>query len=54
MADAGINMSFLVAQVSGRKYSAVFGFESEADAKRGAALVKRAAATPKKRTSKKR
>jgi hypothetical protein len=41
MADAGINMSFLVAQVVGRKYSAVFGFESEADADRAATLIKK-------------
>ena len=54
MAEAGINMSFLVAQVSGRKYSAVFGFENESDAKRGTVLIKKAAAAPKKRTAKKR
>jgi hypothetical protein len=41
MADAGINMSFLVAQVVGRKYSAVFGFENDADADRAAALIKK-------------
>jgi len=41
MADAGINMSFLVAQVVGRKYSAVFGFENDADADRAATLIKR-------------
>lgn len=50
MADAGINMAFLVAQVLGRKYSAVFGFESEADADRAAAIIKRASA-PRKRAS---
>lgn len=43
LADAGINLSFLVAQVTGRRYSAVLGFESEADAKRAAGLVRRAA-----------
>ncbi len=32
IADAGISLDFLVAQVVGRKYSAVFGFESDADA----------------------
>ena len=37
LADAGINMVFLVAQVVGRRYSAVFGFESAADADRSAA-----------------
>jgi hypothetical protein len=49
MADAGINMAFLVAQVLGRKYSAIFGFESEVDADRAVAIIKRAARTGKKR-----
>ena len=30
-AESGVNIAFLVAQVVGRRYSAVFGFESEAD-----------------------
>ena len=42
IADAGINLIFLMAQVVGRRYSAVLGFESAADAKRGAAVIKRA------------
>jgi hypothetical protein len=42
LADAGINMVFLVAQVVGRRYSAVFGFESAADAERATALLKKA------------
>lgn len=42
MADAAINMDFLVAQVIGRMYSAVIGFENAADAKRAATLIKRA------------
>ena len=41
LADAGINLSFLVAQVIGRRYSAVVGFESETDAKRAAGLIKK-------------
>ena len=49
IADAGINMDFVVAQVVGRKYSAIFGFESEADATKGAAVIKKAAAAKKKR-----
>jgi hypothetical protein len=49
MADAGINMAFLVAQVMGRKYSAIFGFESEADADRAVALIKKAASAKPKR-----
>ena len=44
IADEGINMDFVVAQVIGRKYSAIFGFESEADATKGAAAIKKAAA----------
>lgn len=47
IADAGINIAFLVAQVIGRKYSAVLGFESETDAKRAAGLIKKVKA-PKK------
>jgi hypothetical protein len=31
LADSGVNIAFLVAQVVGRRYSAVFGFETEAD-----------------------
>jgi hypothetical protein len=41
LADAGINMVFLVAQVVGRRYSAVFGFESAADADRAFGLLKK-------------
>ena len=44
IADAGINMDFVVTQVVGRKYSAIFGFQSEADATKGAAVIKKAAA----------
>ena len=42
LADAGINVVFLVAQVIGRRYSAVFGFESAADADRAAGLLRKA------------
>src|ERR1700730_2273080 len=42
--DAGINMSFVMAQVVGRRYSAVFGFENEADASKAATLIKRTTA----------
>jgi hypothetical protein len=48
IADAGINMDFVVAQVIGRKYSAVFGFESEVDASKGAAVIRKAAAAKKR------
>jgi len=49
IAGAGINMDFLVAQVVGRKYSAVFGFESDADATKCAAIIRKATAAKKKR-----
>ncbi|MGH7949675.1 MAG: hypothetical protein ACREQF_10650 [Candidatus Binataceae bacterium] len=39
---AGINLTFVLAQVVGRRYSAVFGFENEADARRAPAAIKQA------------
>ena len=48
LSEAGINIAFLVGQVVGRRFTAVFGFESEADTKKAAGLIKKAAA-PKKR-----
>jgi hypothetical protein len=48
IADAEINIDFVVAQVVGRKYSAVFGFESDADATKCAAIIRKAAAVKKK------
>ena len=47
--DAGINLSFVMAQVVGRRYAAVFGFENEGDAAKAAALIKRAATPARKR-----
>ena len=47
LADAGVNLDFLVAHVIGRKFSAVFGFESEADATKAASLIKKAASKKK-------
>jgi hypothetical protein len=44
IADASINLSFLVTQVLGRRYSAVLGFETEADARQAVALIKKATA----------
>lgn len=44
IADAGADLSFFVAQAIGRKYSAVIGFATEDDAKRAAALIKKAGA----------
>jgi hypothetical protein len=45
MAGAGINMTFFVAQAIGRRFSAVLGFDTEADAKTAAPLIKKAAAS---------
>jgi hypothetical protein len=42
-------MSFLMAEVVGRRYSAVFGFEHNADAAKATALIKEAAAPVRKR-----
>jgi len=47
MAEADINLDFLVAQVIGRKYSAVIGFENDADAIKASALIKKVAAKKK-------
>jgi hypothetical protein len=44
VAAAGINMTFMVAQVAGRKYSAVVGFDSDADAKKASGVIRKAAA----------
>lgn len=49
VADAGINLDFVVAQTIGRKYSAVFGFENDDGARRAVALIKKAAGRPMKR-----
>jgi hypothetical protein len=48
IADAGLNMAFFVAQVVGRKYSAVIGFDSDADAETAAGLIKKATKSKKK------
>jgi len=48
IADAGQNMAFFVAQVVGRRYSAVIGFDSDADAETAAGLIKKATASKKK------
>ena len=42
MSSAGINIAFLVAQVIGKKFSLVVGFESEDDAKKATPLIKKA------------
>jgi len=42
LAASGVNIAFLVAQVVGRRYSAVFGFESEADLDKAAERIRAA------------
>lgn len=48
IAGAGINIGFVIAQVVGRKYSAVIGFDTADDAKMAAALIKKATMAKKK------
>lgn len=44
IAEAGINVAFIVAQVIGEQFSAVMGFEDEAESKQATTLIKKAAA----------
>jgi hypothetical protein len=44
LADAGINIAFLVTQVLGKKYTCVLGFENDADAAKAASLIRKATA----------
>jgi len=48
IARAGVNMTFFVAQSIGRKFSAVLGFETEADAKTAAPIIKKATASKRR------
>ena len=42
VAWAGLNIRFLLAQVTGKRYSAIVGFETEADAQKGELQIKKA------------
>ena len=42
LAESGVSIAFLVAQVVGRRYSAVFGFENEADLDKAADRIRAA------------
>jgi len=53
LADANVNIAFLVAQVIGRRFSAAIGFDDENGAAQGARIVKQAA-TPPRRAARKR
>ena len=46
IADAQINLAFVVAQVIGSKFSAVYGFDSEADRRNAVTLLKKAQRKP--------
>ena len=48
VAGAGINVNFIVAQTIGRRFSAVLGFETQPDANRAAALIRKAKPPAKK------
>jgi hypothetical protein len=48
IADANVNLSFVLAQVVGRRYSAVLGFENDGDATRAVGLVRKAAAAKRR------
>ncbi|MGA3023313.1 MAG: hypothetical protein ABSF98_00950 [Bryobacteraceae bacterium] len=48
LADAGINLDFLVAQTVGHKCTAVAGFRSKEDARRATVLIRKAAGARKK------
>jgi hypothetical protein len=48
VAAAGINISFVMAETLGRKFSAVFGFESDDDAARAATVIRSAAKARKR------
>lgn len=54
LAAAGINVAFLLAQVMGRKFSAVYGFENDGDAKKAAGILKKAGPPPKRAAAAKR
>jgi hypothetical protein len=48
VATAGINLTFFVAQVIGRRYSAVAGFQTEDDAKKALPFIRKAALSKKR------
>jgi hypothetical protein len=49
IAAAGVNIHFLMAESVGRKFSAIFGFHSDADAGRAVKAIKAAAKVKRKR-----
>ena len=53
LADAGINIDFFLAQVSGRRHATVIGFDSREDAERAIPLIKGAAAAHRRPAARK-
>jgi hypothetical protein len=53
LADAGINIDFFLAQVSGGRHTTVIGFDSREDADRAIPLIKGAAVAPRKPVARK-
>jgi hypothetical protein len=53
LADAGINMDFFLAQVSGRRQATVIGFDNREDVDRAIPLLKAAAAAPRRAVARK-
>jgi hypothetical protein len=49
VAEEGVNLAFLVAETVGRKFSAVFGFASDADAEKAARAIRTASRPAPKR-----
>ncbi|MFQ5666087.1 MAG: hypothetical protein ACE5I7_06600 [Candidatus Binatia bacterium] len=43
VADQGVNIAFVMAETVGKKFSAVFGFQSDSDRERAARAIKNAA-----------
>ena len=52
LGDAGISMDSLVVQVAGKKYQALFGFASDADAKKAANVIRKALKATKRNSMK--
>jgi hypothetical protein len=53
MADAGMDLDFLVAQVLGKRYTEVIGFATAADAAKAAGLIRKASTARKAAPAKK-
>jgi hypothetical protein len=54
LADARINVAFLMAQVLGRKFTAAIGFDDESAATNGARIIKQAARPATEKRSRRR